>query len=106
MEKIAVDIGEKFGSPWGKGTGGGLADFVSVILSNAIAIAGVIMLLLILGGGIAIIAGAGQNNPEAAAKGKQAVTAAVIGFIIIFTAYWIIKIVEDITGLDILIPVI
>lgn len=104
MGEIAVDIGTTFGSPWG--TGKGLADLVSLILSNAVAFAGIVMLFLMLGGGIAIIVGAGQNNPEASAKGKQAVTSAIIGFIIIFTAYWIIQIIELISGLDILKPVI
>jgi hypothetical protein len=49
-----------------------------------------------------MIMGAGQDNPEAAAKGKQAATSAVIGFIIIFAAYWIIQIIETVTGLNIL----
>ena len=45
-----------------------------------------------------MIAGAGQDNPERAAKGKQAATSALIGFIIIFAAYWIIRLIEIITG--------
>ena len=104
MEKIAISIGEGFDSPWGKDKG--LADLVSVVLSNAIVIAGLIVFLLFLGGGIAVIAGAGQNNPETAAKGKQAVTAAAIGFIIIFASYWIIQIVEIVAGFNILNPLI
>ena len=102
MEKIAVDIGESFGSPFGQTYG--LADLVSVILSNAIVVAGIILLFLLIFGGVSMIIGAGQDNPEAAGKGKQAATAAVIGFIIIFAAYWIIQIIETITGLDILKP--
>lgn len=105
MIKLAqVDIGNEFGSPIGRTGGVGLADLVSIILSNAIIIAGVIVLFLFIGGGISIIAGAGQDNPERAARGKQAVTAAAIGFIIIFASYWIIQVVEIITGLDILSP--
>ncbi len=103
MDKIAqVNIGSAFNSPIGQTVG--LADLVSIILFNALAISGVIMLFLMIGGGIGMIAGAGQGNPESAAKGRQAVTAAVIGFIIIFAAYWIIKIVETVTGLSILNP--
>jgi len=102
MEKIAVNIGQEFGSPFGQEYG--LADLISVILSNAMVIAGIILLFLLIFGGISMIMGAGQDNPEQAAKGKQAATAAVIGFIIIFAAYWIIQIVENITGLDILKP--
>ncbi len=100
MEKIAVDIGKSFGSPFGQTYG--LADLVSVILSNAMVVASIILLLLLIFGGISMIMGAGQDNPEAAAKGKQAATSAVIGFIIIFAAYWIIQIIETLTGLNIL----
>jgi hypothetical protein len=100
MEEIAVNIGSEFGSPFGQTYG--LADLVSVILSNAMVVAGIILLLLLIFGGISMIMGAGQDNPEAAAKGKQAATSAVIGFIIIFAAYWIIQIIETVTGLNIL----
>lgn len=102
MEKIAVNIGEVFGSPLG--TSKTLGDLVSVILSSALALASVILLFLLILGGVGIIAGAGSNNPEQAAKGKQAATAAVIGFIIVFAAYWIIQIIEELTGIKILSP--
>ena len=105
MNKLAqVPIGRTFNSPIGQSVG--FADLVSIILSNALVIAGVIMLFLIIGGGIAIISGAGQDNPERAARGKQAVTSAIIGFIIIFTTYWIIQLIEIITGVDIFRPII
>jgi hypothetical protein len=42
--------------------------------------------------------GAGKNDPEQAAKGKKAATTALIGFIIVFAAYWIVRIIELIFG--------
>jgi len=102
MEKIAVDIGSDFGSPIGQTIG--FADLVSLLLSNAVVFAGIIFFFLILGGGIAMISGAGQDNPERIAKGRQAVTAAIIGFIIVFAAYWIILFIQIFTGLRILNP--
>ena len=81
-----------------------MADFVSVILFNAIAIASIILLFLLVFGGISMIIGAGQSNPESTAKGKKAITSALIGFLIIFTAYWIIQIVGRIAGLNIIDP--
>ncbi len=102
MEKIAIDIGSTFSSPIGVTIG--LADLVSLFLSNAVVFAGIIFFFLILGGGIAMISGAGQDNPERVAKGRQAVTAAIIGFIIIFAAYWIILFIQTLTGLEILNP--
>ncbi len=103
MDRLAVSIGDVFNSPIGVSVGvGGL---ISIILSNAIILAGLIMVVLFIVGGISIIASAGNDNPEGAAKGKQAVTAAIIGFIIIFAAYWVIQVVELATGLNILQPV-
>jgi len=101
MDKLAqVNIGSTFGSRFGQDLG--LSNLVSIILSNAMIIAGILMFVLILVGGFGIIMSAGSDNPEGAAKGKKAITAAVIGFIIIFASYWIIKIIETLTGLQIL----
>lgn len=108
MEKLAqVPIGEKF---FGKANGfltqtTDIGKLVSIIVSNALVVASIILLFLLVFGGIAIIAGAGSDNPEQAAKGKQAATAAVIGFIIVFAAYWIIQIIQVITGFEIVSPI-
>lgn len=102
MNKLAVDIGTSFNSPFGQEKG--IGDLVSVIISNVLVVAGIILVFFFVFGGISMIAGSGQDNPEKAAKGKQAATSALIGFIIIFAAYWIIKIIESITGLAILNP--
>jgi len=103
MNKIAqIPINVPFKSPWGVTSGGqglGFAYFVSIILSNAIVIAGILLLFLLIFGGISIIIGAGSGKKDDIAKGQKAVTAAVAGFLIIFTAYWIIRIIEIITGL-------
>lgn len=100
MGKIAVGIGANFNSPIGDTVG--VADIVSLILSNAVLIAGVIFFFLILFGGISVIIGAGSDDPERTAKGKKAVTTAIVGFIIIFTVYWIIQIIEGLVGFNIL----
>ena len=97
---IAVNIGTNFNSPFGKTVG--LGGLVSIILSNALIIAGVILLILLILGGFSIIMGAGQSDPQRIEQGKKAATAAVIGFIIIFVAYWIIQIAELVTGVKIL----
>lgn len=102
MQELAVNIGSYFNSPIGKTIGAG--ELVGIILSNAVGIAGLIMLFLMVAGGIAIISGSGSDNPDQAAKGKQAITYALIGFIIIFAAYWIVQMVEQLTGVEILNP--
>src|SRR3989344_4537018 len=98
MTKLSqINIGETFNSPWGRPFGFG--DLVSIILSNALFIAGIIMLFLLIGGGIMMIKGAGSNDPQSSAQGKQAATSALIGFIIIFSAYWILRIIEVTTAI-------
>lgn len=76
----------------------GVGTLTSVVISNALVIAGVIVLFLFIAGGIGMIAGAGSNNPEQAEKSKKTITAAVIGFVVIFAAYWIVQIIGKITG--------
>ena len=104
MEKIAIDIGDQFFGPESHKLKEltGIGDLVTVILSNALVIAGIILLFLLVFGGISMVLGAGRDNPEQAAKGKQAATAAVIGFIIIFASYWIIQLIQLLTGITIL----
>ena len=105
MNRIAqVDIGPQFRSPFGQGAT--LGTLVTLIISNAYVVASVILLFLLIFGGISIMMGAGQNNPEQAARGRKAATSAVIGYLIIFASYWIIQIVEKITGFSILRPLI
>jgi hypothetical protein len=98
-----VSIGERFLG--GSGRFQNLSDIgglVSIIVNLALVAAGIIFLFLFVVGGISIMSGSGSDNPERAAKGKQAVTTAVIGFIIVFAAYWIVKLIETITGITIL----
>lgn len=96
-----VDIGNRFGSPWGRLPTHTVGYFVGIVVQAAIVIAGVIMIFLFIFGGVSIIAGAGQQKPESVAKGKKALTSALIGFIIIFTAFWIVRLIETVLGIDI-----
>jgi hypothetical protein len=91
-----VDIGKVFNSPFS--TGKNLSDLVSLILNGSFVIAGVLILFFLVIAGFQIISGAGQNNPESVKKGQQAASAAILGFVIVFVAYWIIRVIEIITG--------
>ncbi len=95
---MGYNIGDIFGSPFGVDGGVNLSDLVSWIINISYMIAGFLILFLFLIGGFYIIMGAGQDNPESSAKGKKAMTAAGAGFLIVFTAYWVIRIIEIITG--------
>jgi len=95
-----VPIATTFGSPLGNGKT--IGDLVSVIISISFVVAGIVLLFSFIIGGISLISGAGQNNPEKLEKGKQALTSAVIGFVVVFTAYWIVKLIQQITGIELL----
>lgn len=105
MNKLAlVEIGKKFvgmsNSNLTDPTGIGM--YVSNIITAAISISGIILLFLLIGGGIGMIKGAGKSDPKAVEQGKQAATSALIGFIVVFSAYWIVKLIETITGLNLI----
>lgn len=93
-----VPIGDKFSPPEYLKDTKGVGTLVSLVLSNALVLAGILLLISILLGGFAIIRGAGSGDPKAGAQGKQAATASFIGFLIIFASYWIIRLVEFVTG--------
>jgi len=96
LAAIGIPIGETFKSPFGQTQS--IGDLVSILLRGSMTVAGIIILFFIVFGGISMIAGAGSDNPDQAAKGKQALTAAAIGFVVVFVAYWIIRIIEVIAG--------
>lgn len=105
MQKLAFNIGEAlFGEHPGLTKETSLGDIISNVLPNIYILAGVILFFLLIGGGLMFIFSAGQENPEGAGQGKKAITAALVGFLIIFASYWIIQIIEVVTGVDILKP--
>jgi len=99
MVYAAVNIGEIYGPAKAFPTVGSL---ISVLLPNVFILAGVVFFLLLIFGGFGLIMGAGGGDAKQTDQGKQAITAAVIGFLVIFLSYWIIKIIEVVTGLKIL----
>lgn len=104
----SVDIGQKFiigGDKPISDTASGyatLGGFISSILPNIYIISGIILLFLLLFGGLITIIN--SDNPEAQEKGKQTITAAIIGFLLVFGSFWIIQIIQVLTGVNILKP--
>lgn len=81
-----------------------LGDLINVLVKNIFVLAGVLLFILLIFGGLQVIVKAGAGEPEAAGRGKNAVTAALIGFALILAAYWIVQIIEYITGIKIFAP--
>src|SRR3990170_6684600 len=103
MQKIAIDFSSNFFGAPGHflSTLTGVGTLASVLLANALIIAGVVFILLIIIGGIQMISGAGKS-PQEVARGREIILAAIIGLIIIFLSFWIVRIVARSTGLTIL----
>jgi hypothetical protein len=60
-------------------------------------LAGVIAFFLLILGGFGMIIGAG-GDPKKMEQSKQTITGAVLGFIIIIGSFWIIQVLEILTG--------
>jgi hypothetical protein len=102
---LAFNIGNEFllqnGTPVNSKFGS-LGSLISTILPNIFIISGLILLFLLIFGGFTIITSSG--DPKQADQGKQTITGAIIGFVIIFISYWIVQIIQIITGVPILNP--
>lgn len=65
---------------------------ISRLLSYAFPIAGFILFIMIVWGGFEMLLGATSKKMDA---GRQRVTAAIIGFFLLFASFWIIRIVDQ-----------
>ena len=75
-----------------------LGAVVTAILPYIFFFAGLLLLIYIIIGGYRLMFS--QGDPKSIADGKTKVTQALIGFIIIFAAYWIVQLVGMVLGLD------
>jgi TRAP-type C4-dicarboxylate transport system permease small subunit len=76
----------------------------SNILFNVYTFAAIILLGLLIFGGFNFIIGAGNQESGQMDKAKKAITSALAGFGIIFASYFIIQLIEAVTGAKILDP--
>lgn len=65
---------------------------------NILVVAGVIFFVLIIVAGFMLVSNAGSQDAQAMQKWKGLLTNAVIGFVIIFSAFWIVQIINFVTG--------
>lgn len=76
---------------------------VTAIVKNAFVLAGIISFILLIFGGFNVIVAAG--DAKKAQQGKTAITGAITGLLLVLGSFWIIQIIEVITGKQILSPV-
>lgn len=89
---------------WGDNPAKNIADAPALWISNFLPaiymIASLILLVYIVMAGFVRIATAG--SAEQKDQGKQAITNALLGYLLIFASYWIIQLVQFLTGIPIL----
>lgn len=77
-----------------------LASVVTIALKKLIfPVAGVILFAYLVWGGFDYLTSMG--DPKKAEVGKNKITNAIVGFVIIFVAYWIVQIIDYVLGLKI-----
>jgi hypothetical protein len=78
--------------------------FVNTIVNNAIAFAGVIAFIFIIIGGFGILSGAGDSDPKKIEQGKQTLTYAIVGLLIVVFSLWFMQALRIFLGFDPLAP--
>lgn len=75
---------------------------VSAIVKNAFVFAGLISFILLILGGFNVIVAAG--DAKKAQQGKAAITGAVTGLLLVLGSFWIVQVIEVVSGVHILSP--
>jgi len=100
---LAVDIKNSYfnSNPDAAIAGATPGSLVSILIPNAIIIAGLIFLGIILFSGFKLVIGAGhQQSAQDAAKAKAALTWGVVGFLIVVMGYFILQIIGAMLGIN------
>ncbi len=77
----------------------GVSNIVSLFLNIAFVVAGIILLFFFIMGGIGLISSAGRNDPQKNEQAKKTITSAVIGLVVVFASYWIVKLIGQLLGM-------
>lgn len=95
----SLDPLQTAGSPHAQtlSTPGGI---ISRLLQFAFPLAGMILFVMIVVGGFQILTGAGSQ--ESMKAGRERVTMAIVGFLLLFASYWIAQLLEQILNIKIL----
>lgn len=78
--------------------GGNLGDVISTVLNYAFYLGGVALVLYFLFGGFQLFTSGGDQKKVA--EGKTTITNAVVGFVIVFVAFWIVQLIGSLLGIS------
>jgi len=97
VENVEVSLGDKLilkdGTPV-KEVFNSTDDMVNLIVKVVFVGAGIVLFFMIVMAGFSMISGDGKDKDKA----KTTMTSAAIGFIVMFAAYWIMQIIQLLTG--------
>ena len=77
-----------------------IGDIINMVLPYVFVIAGLILLVMLILGGIQLMTAAGDSTKSKAGYGR--ISTALIGFLIIFISYFVLQLVEVLLGVTIL----
>ncbi|MEI6690690.1 MAG: hypothetical protein WCL07_02995 [bacterium] len=69
------------------------------ILPNVYIAAGLVIFFMILLGGFTIVSSA--NDTHKIQEGQKIITSAIIGLVVVFASFWIIQLIQVLTGIQI-----
>jgi len=76
-----------------------LGDIVNALVPYIFSGAGLVLFAMLITGGFTMLTAI--SDPKKAEAGKQTITTAIVGFLIMFLAYWLTQILEIILGITI-----
>lgn len=77
-----------------------VSTLINNILPNVYVVGGLVVFFMIVFGGFTIVSNAGDTDKIK--EGTKVITSAIIGLLVLFASYWIIQIIQVITGVPIL----
>ena len=75
-----------------------IADIVNAAVPYVFTFAGLLLLIYLIYGGYGLMTSGGDPKKTAAAREK--ITYALVGFLVVFTAFWVTQILARILGLE------
>lgn len=77
-----------------------LGNIVGNMIPYIFTIAGILLFLYLIWGGFDLMLSAGDPKKAQSANGK--ITGALIGFVIVFSAYWIVQLTANLLGIQVI----
>lgn len=96
------NLGEKlnFQGDSASNTYSNAGDLLNNILPNVYVAAGIVIFFMFILGGFKVISSASDSHKME--EGKKTITFAIMGLLVVFASYWIIQLIQVVTGLQIL----